>query len=76
MHLSYPPGSSVNNGIDICYFRLHYSTVYYSTVSDAIDPVMRLGRGALMAKIDIKSAFRLCPVHPADHHLLGMKWKR
>ena len=70
MHLSYPPGSSVNDGIDIRHFRLRYSTV-----SDAIDSVMRLGRGALMAKIDIKSAFRLCPVHPADHHLLGMKWK-
>lgn len=28
-----------------------------------------------MAKIDIKSAFRLVPVHPTDRHLLGMKWK-
>ena len=28
-----------------------------------------------MAKVDIKSAFRLCPVYPSDHHLLGMKWK-
>ena len=28
-----------------------------------------------MAKIDIKNAFRLCPVHPLDHHLLGMKWR-
>ena len=71
MQFSYPPGSSVNNGIDICYFSLRYSTV-----SDVIDSVIHLGQGALMAKIDIKSAFWLCPVHPADHHhLLGMKWK-
>ena len=28
-----------------------------------------------MAKINIKSAFRLLPVHPADRHLLGMNWK-
>ena len=28
-----------------------------------------------MAKIDIQSAFRLCPVHPSDHHLLDMQWK-
>ena len=28
----------------------------------------------LMAKIDIKSAFRLLPVDPTDHHLLTMKW--
>ena len=70
MHLSYPPESSVNDGIDNKDFPLRYSTVY-----NAIDSVMRLGRGALMAKIDIRSAFRLCPVHPSDHHLLGMKWR-
>ena len=29
----------------------------------------------MLAKIDIKSAFRLLPVHPADRHLLGMKWR-
>lgn len=27
-----------------------------------------------LAKIDIKSAFRLLPVHPADRHLLAMRW--
>ena len=69
MHLSYPPGNSVNDDINSD-FLLRYSTVY-----DAIDSVMRLGRGAPMAKIDIKSAFRLCPVHPSDHNLLGMKWR-
>ena len=36
---------------------------------------MHLGCDALMAKLDIKSAFRLCPVRPADHHLLGMRWQ-
>ena len=34
-----------------------------------------LRQGAQMAKIDIKCAFRLYPVLPTDHHLLGMKWK-
>jgi len=29
----------------------------------------------MLAEIDIKSAFCLLPVHPADWHLLGMKWK-
>ena len=28
----------------------------------------------MMAKIDIKNAFRLLPVHPADRHLLMMSW--
>ena len=27
-----------------------------------------------MAKTDIKSAFRIIPVHPLDYHLLGIKW--
>ena len=33
-----------------------------------------LGPGTLLTKIDIKSAFRVLSVHPADRHLLGMKW--
>ena len=70
MHLSYPSGNSVNDGIDIADFPLRYSTVY-----DAMDSVMQLGRHSLMAKLDIKSAFRLCPVCPSEHHLLGMYWQ-
>ena len=27
-----------------------------------------------MAKPDIKSAFRIIPIHPTDFELLGMKW--
>ena len=29
----------------------------------------------MLAKIDVKSAFRLLPVHPLDWHLLGLSWK-
>ena len=36
--------------------------------------VARCGRGALMAKTDLKSAYRHVPVHPADQHLLGIEW--
>ena len=36
---------------------------------------MKLDKGALLSKVDIKSAFRLLPVHPADRYLLGMQWK-
>ena len=32
-----------------------------------------LGSGAHMAKTDVKSAFRIVPIHPEDFHLLGMK---
>ena len=70
MYLFHPPGSSVNDGIDIHHFPLRYSTV-----QDAMDSVMLLGCAVLIAKLDVKSAFRLCPVRPEDHHLLGMRWQ-
>ena len=44
-------------------------------MDDAINKVPELGPNTLMAKIDIKSAFRLLPVHPADRHLLAMEWQ-
>ena len=30
-------------------------------------------RGALMAKVDIKQAYHMVPVHPDDHCLLAMR---
>ena len=48
----------------------------YISVDEAIKQIISSGRGTLLlAKIDIKSAFRLIPVHPADRHLLAMEWK-
>ena len=68
--LSHPQGKSVNNGIskELC-------SMTYITIDDAAQRIMGLGRGTLMAKIDIKSAFHLIPVHPADRHLLAMAWR-
>lgn len=33
------------------------------------------GTNTLMAKLDVKHAFHLCPVSLADHELLGIEWK-
>ncbi len=60
-HLSAPPSSSINDSID--------------TIDDAINLLQQLGPNALMAKADLKSAFRLCPVHPLDWPLLGIQWR-
>ena len=49
-------------------------SLHYVTADDVIYQVIKLGKGALLAKIDIKSAFRLLPVHPEDKHLLQMVW--
>ena len=37
--------------------------------------VARRGTNALMAKLDIKHAFRLCPVRREDRKLLGINWQ-
>lgn len=68
-HLSFPPGTSVNDGIP-----RDCATVSYASVDDAVRMILRLGRGCYLAKTDVKSAFRIVPVHPDDYHLLGFKW--
>ena len=47
----------------------------YVSVDDAVGKILDSGPGPMLAKIDIKSVFRLIPVHPADKHLLAMSWK-
>ena len=44
-------------------------------MDDAIHAIVYSGPNTIMAKVDIKSAFRLIPVHLADRHLLAMKWR-
>lgn len=65
-HLSHPKGSSVNDGIS-----KEDATVSYVSFDRAVMLVQHAGVGALMAKSDIESAFRLLPVHPECYHLLG-----
>ena len=69
-HLSAPKGTSVNDGIPKELFSLHYITI-----DNAIEIIHKHGKGCLLAKLDIRNAFRLCPVRPEDHHLLGIHWR-
>lgn len=69
-HLSYPSGSSVNDYID-----KNFASVNYASFDDAVHKLLPLGQGALFAKTDIESAFRLIPIHPSDHDLLGFKFQ-
>ncbi|XP_061470916.1 uncharacterized protein LOC133379514 isoform X1 [Rhineura floridana] len=65
-HLSYPHGRSVND-----FIPHHLCSVRYTSFDCAVAMVRHCGVGALMGKCDIKSAFRLLPVHPGDFELLG-----
>ena len=57
----------MNDGIDpqLC-------TLSYARLDDAVVRALALGRGALLAKLDIQNAYRIIPVHPDDR---GMRWQ-
>ena len=67
--LSFPHGSSVNDGIapELC-------SLVYVSVDTVAAVAAGYGRGALLAKMDIESAYRLIPVHPQDRPLQAVQW--
>jgi len=69
--LSHPSGCSVNDHIpkSLC-------SLSYITVDDAIQNILKYGQHTILAKVDIKSTFRLIPVHPNDRHFMGMQWRK
>ena len=70
MDLCSPRGSSINDFIS----KEDY-TLNYATFDHALALVSSLGTGALMAKLDLKHTFRLCPMSPSNWDLLGMHWQ-
>ena len=68
--LSAPEGHSVNDGIS-----KELASLSYVSVDKVVSGILQQGRGALMAKMDIKHAYRNIPVHPRDRLILGMQWK-
>ena len=67
--LSSPTGLSIND-----FISKEDCSITSSKFDDLVSMVKPLGKSALMAKLDIKQAFRLCPVRPADWQLLGTNW--
>ena len=67
--LSFPRNLSVNSHIDPSFTK-----VSYQDLDHAISTILSLGKNSLIAKADLKDAFRLLPIHPQDHWLLGFKW--
>lgn len=68
--LSYPKDSSVNSHIDPVFAR-----VTYEGLDHCISIINTIGRNTLMSKADLKDAFRIIPIHPEHHHLLGFMWE-
>ena len=70
-HLTYPEGSSVNDGIDATWYAFSYATI---VIEDVIDLVVATCPQAFMAKTDGKHAFRIVPLHPDVRHLFLFQW--
>ena len=70
LDLSAPEGHSVNDGIS-----KELASLSYVSVDQVVSAIRQRGRGSLMAKMDIKHAYRNVPVHPKDRLILGMQWK-
>ncbi len=69
-HLSYPRNeskTSVNS-------RLTRAPCKYLRFHAVLDTIARIGPTCLLAKIDVKDAFRLLRVHKDDHYNLGIKF--
>ena len=68
--LSAPKGSSVNDAINpqLC-------SLSYITVQEVAAKAIELGKGLLISKIEINSAYRLIPVCPHDCKWLGIQWQ-
>ena len=76
MDLSFPDGTSVNDGIPKATylgdpFQLHYPATHHliKLINDKGPMCL------LLYKVDIKHCCRWLPVDPFDFHLLGMSWK-
>ena len=68
--LSSPWGASINDGIDPALCSLKYATM-----DNVMEVVRDLGRGTQLVKMDLSEAYRIVPIHPDDHYLLGIKWQ-
>ena len=68
--LSSPHGNSVNDAISS-----EWSSISYASLDDAAAFIVKLGPGCLLAKLDLKEAYRAVPIHPFDQPLLSVMWE-
>jgi len=67
-HLSYPDGFSINDHINF-----KFGSVQYASFDSIVDMIYTIGQSALIAKRDLKSAYRSLPIRTEDFQLLGIK---
>ena len=73
--LSFPPHYSVNLGISNQVFLDQPIDLHYPSVHTLAKYVRIKGRGCLMFKTDLKSAYKQIPIQPNDWHLCAISWE-
>ena len=74
LDLSFPEGSSVNDGISKEFYCGQPIKLTYPTIDDMARHVFELGPSCLLYKIDLSRFFRQIPLCPLDWSLMGMRW--
>jgi hypothetical protein len=72
--LSFPPGTSVNDGIPRDIYLGDQIDLTFPSVDDLAARIRAVGPEALLFKKDLKRAYRQFLVDPGDVHLLGYYW--
>ncbi len=57
-----------------CHIPVGHGALEYTSVDEAIDHILSMGRGCILVKRDFAEAFRHIPVSEADWWLLGFSW--
>ena len=70
MDLSSSEACIINDAIEA-----ELCSVLYASVNLAIHLIKVQGKGCLMAKLDLRSAYHMVPIHRDDQWLLGIKWR-
>src|SRR5882672_6768489 len=68
-HYSWPKGHSINDETPD-----EEGSIAYDPFTSAAKALWESGKGSLMAKLDLKDAYRHIPVCCTDWNLMGLKW--
>ena len=74
LDLSYPPGNSINDGINKNKYLDRNIELSFPNVDSLVEIVKQKGRGCLMFKRDLKRAYRQIQVDPKEINLLGYEF--
>lgn len=74
LDLSFPPGTSINDGIPKDSFLDEPFRLTLPRSADFVDLIMDKGPGCFLYKKDLKRAYRQIPIDPKDYIFLGYHW--